>query len=146
MPKRRYLLEELGENMLQVSNMVHSRESVVDGIVVNKEVDSFVRVYASGYNIGRLMQLSGGASKLLWFILGSICYGDNYVVLNVSRFMKKAGVSSMTSYRAYVRELIDMNILARTNVVDVYYFDHNLFFKGSRVNNLDSALVVNSNG
>jgi len=145
MAKRRYLEDELGGYSVGVTHIVHSRFSNVGGSDVEREVDGFARVYHCEYNMNRVLCLSGGASKLLWFSLMNVCFGDNYVVINVGRFMKKAGVSSMTSYRSYVKELIDANIFGRTKIVDVFYFDHNLFFKGSRVHNLDNALVIPNN-
>lgn len=143
MAKRKYLVEELGESSLSVSNVVFSRVSVVGGVDVEREVDSFVRLYDSAVNIERIGSLSGGAVKLLLFAMGKLGYGENYVAINVSQYMRVMGVGSKSSYRSYVRELMEANIFARTNIVDVYYFDHNLFYKGSRVNNLDAACVIN---
>lgn len=145
MPKRRYLEEELGVNKLKVCKMVHSRVAIVNSVIVNRESEPYVRFFSNAHNVDKIMRLSGGAVKLLWFAMSNICYGDNYVVINVSRFMKKADVKSMTSYRSYVKELILADMFAKTKIDDVFYFDHNLFFKGSRVNNLDAALVISDN-
>lgn len=145
MPKRRYLEEELGVNNLNVCKMVHSRRAIVNNVIVNRESEPYVRFFSNAHNVDMIMGLSGGSVKLLWYAMANICYGDNYVIINVKRFMKKADVRSMTSYRSYVRELIDAKVFAKTNIDDVFYFDHNLFFKGSRVNNLDSALIITDN-
>ncbi len=141
---RKYLFEELGVNSLAVTHIVHSRVYDRGDKVIEREVDSFVRFYDSAYNRKRLMSLSGGAKGLLLYASMCLCYGENYVEINVKQYMREEGVKGLTTYREYVRELIDANIFARTKIVDVFYFDHNLFFKGSRVNNLDNALVINN--
>lgn len=79
------------------------------------------------------MGLSGTSLKIyLWFIFKATSEHD-YIKLNRLAFMKEAGITSKTTVNTGLDALIRYEIIAKSNLKDVYWFNPLYFFRGDRL-------------
>jgi|SRR5215217_2825040 len=81
----------------------------------------------------RANKLSPRAKELYLWLLYEADNGKDYMWLNRVRYMKENDISSPTTYRSAINELISSGFVTRTVVGGVYWLNPALFFNGNRI-------------
>ncbi len=80
--------------------------------------------------------LSGSASKLLLWIMAELDSSNDWIWINVQRYMKENYIEDIRTYKAAVSELIRYIFITEVNSVkykDTYWINPRLFFCGDRL-------------
>lgn len=81
------------------------------------------------------------SKELLLWIMYSLTVGKDYLWLNRERYMSECNVSSKTTYKKAVDDLIMNNFINKTVVSGVFWINPCFFFSGSRVNNFPGNIA-----
>lgn len=73
------------------------------------------------------------SKEMLLWLIGKVRSGEDVVVINRERYMKEIGLTSLPVVIKAIKGLINMGIIAKTNVRGVYWLNAVYFFRGSRV-------------
>lgn len=95
------------------------------------ERESPVRVYVSSVRRKLMNGLSANGHKLLHWCMQVIDVNKDWFWLNKGRYMEETGISYNT-YKKCVEELQDSGLLSKTSINDVFWFNPEFFFRGSR--------------
>lgn len=139
--KRQYTPDELGHNDLLAPKTLFVREVIQNGKQHFAEIDQSVKMYLTAFNRKRRSKLKPRAKCLLLWCMSECNERCDQVTINVKAYMKENNVNSINTYKAALLELIEANILAETLIPNVFYFDHTMFFKGSRANALNLNVI-----
>lgn len=123
------------------SGYVPEEELMVDHFV-DLEVDTYVKLFDKA----QLRLIMGGLSTRclqLWiWMLYEVETGDDYVSVNVSRFMKECSVKCLKTYRAAVAELCRYGYISHVGGhKNVFWINPALAFKGSRIKAFPQCIV-----
>ena len=99
-----------------------------------KVIDSlpFVKVY---YEMLSFMLKANciATIKLCLYIMNDLEYKDSYVYLRSKEVCKDLGWKTKGPYYKAVKGLIEANVIARTEIVNLYYVNPNMVFNGNRI-------------
>lgn len=99
-----------------------------------KVIDSlpFVKVY---YDMISFMVKCSCVStiKLSLYIMNDLEYKDSYVYLRCTEVCKDLGWNSRATFYKALNGLIDANVIAKSEIANLYYVNPNMVFNGSRI-------------
>jgi hypothetical protein len=99
-----------------------------------KVIDSlpFVKVY---YEMLSFMVRTNcqATIKLSLYIMNDLEYKDSYVYLRSSEVCKDLGWKTKGTFYKAVKGLIEACVIARTEIVNLYYVNPNMVFNGNRI-------------
>lgn len=99
-----------------------------------KVIDSlpFVKVY---YDMISFMVKCSCVStiKLSLYIMNDLEYKDSYVYLRCTEVCKDLGWNSRATFYKALKGLIDANVIAKSEIANLYYVNPNMVFNGSRI-------------
>jgi hypothetical protein len=99
-----------------------------------KVIDSlpFVKVY---YEMLAFMVRTNcqATIKLSLYIMNDLEYKDSYVYLRSSEVCKDLGWKTKGPFYKAVKGLIEACVIARTEIVNLYYVNPNMVFNGNRI-------------
>lgn len=105
------------------------------------EKDTRVYLYANPVNRAKVLGLNASGMRLFVWMLYTLERGMDCWWLNVKRFMKEADVS-LNTVKAGVSDLISRNIIAKTDIKDVYFIDPSVVYLGNRLTDFEDRVVV----
>ena len=96
------------------------------------QVSDYTKVITSkeGIDLNTYRKLSGFAKDLLYYIWHILEYNSPTFELKISTVTSLFNVKESYAYRG-IRELINVEYIARTDIKEVYWINHNKFFKGN---------------
>lgn len=77
--------------------------------------------------------LSNPAQRLFLWLIQEITTGQDYITVNIQRYMEENGIKSMATYTAGRKDLQKSGIICSTTVPTVFWINPDVFFNGSRV-------------
>jgi hypothetical protein len=86
------------------------------------------------------MALTGRAKELYLWVMYELDKNEDFVWINVQRYMEECNVSSMTTYRDTVKDLQKSLIISPTTIKDVYWINPLFFFNGNRLEKYETKL------
>ena len=99
-----------------------------------KVIDSlpFVKVY---YEMLAFMMRSNcqPTIKLALYIMNDLEYKDSYVYLRCVEVCKDLGWNSRATFYKALKGLIEANVIAKSEIANLYYVNPNMVFNGSRI-------------
>lgn len=99
-----------------------------------KVIDSlpFVKVY---YDMISFMMRSNCqvTIKLSLYIMNDLEYKDSYVYLRCTEVCKDLGWNSRSTFYKALKGLIEANVIAKSEIANLYYVNPNMVFNGSRI-------------
>ena len=99
-----------------------------------KVIDSlpFVKVY---YDMLSFMVKCSCIStiKLSLYIMNDLEYKDSYVYLRCTEVCKDLGWNSRATFYKALKGLIEANVIAKSEIANLYYVNPNMVFNGSRI-------------
>ena len=102
-----------------------------------------VKVYTDSTYRKCKMQMTGNANKLLIYISETLRWGDDYIKLHgtkSSNFMKEANISSMTTMRKCIEELVRYGFICSGLKQGYYWVNPHRIFNGNRVKTYNEFL------
>lgn len=105
------------------------------------EKNEKVSFYISVSNKDVLMKLGCSGMRLFLWICSTIKRKEDRYWLNVPKFMREADIT-INTVKSGIKELIDSNIIALTDVKGVYFINPNFIFRGNRVDNYEDLVKV----
>lgn len=105
------------------------------------ENDTSTRVYNSSSRRLKMCKLSTSAKGLLLWLIYEADGGKDYLWLNRVRYQDENGISSPTTYRTAINELIEKGWVSRTKVGGVYWINPALFFNGNRITKFSKNVI-----
>jgi hypothetical protein len=97
---------------------------------VKVDKDEFVKIFVE--HIGSIFDLSKAAQKTFVFIL-SITRFDDKVIFDIEECMKQTGYTSKSSVYKSLAELALNNMIAKSNIKNVFFINPAIFYKGDRM-------------
>lgn len=99
-----------------------------------KVIDSlpFVKVY---YDMISFMVKCSCVStiKLSLYIMNDLEYKDSYVYLRCTEVCKDLGWNSRATFYKALKGLIEANVIAKSEIANLYYVNPNMVFNGNRI-------------
>ena len=136
----------LGENpfvrslVVQVSQIEYKSQFKKDKdgdllpVIGELEYEKICKVIVSPERRLKTNKLSPRAKELLLWLLYEADTNKDYLWINRVRYMNENNISSLTTYRSAVNELITNCFIVRSVVNAVYWINPDLFFNGNRIN------------
>lgn len=107
--------------------------------IVDKE--EFVKIFIAG--LARYMELSQLGQQILGYFFHATKIGDDKVYFDIHECVKFTGKSTVSCSRG-LTELLDKEFVARSNQINIYFINVNLFFKGDRYTLFDDVILKGS--
>lgn len=117
-----------------------------DDIMVDQYVDMEMDTYVKLFDKAQLRLIMGGLSTRclqLWiWMLYEVETGDDYVVVNVKRFMNECSVKCLKTYRAAIAELCRYGYISHVGGhKNTFWLNPECAFKGSRIKAFPQCVV-----
>ena len=124
----------IGKKIAYIEDKINGNatlEQMAFGIRQTVDKEEFVKIFSS--NIRKTFNLSLTAFKLFGYVCEAMKINEDTIVFNILKAMESTGLKSKTSVNIALTELLDKNILARTNEYYIYYINPAVVFKGNRM-------------
>lgn len=148
--KKREFRPKYNEDMLGVNPFLGNLEILVsevayknqykkdkDGdmipIISEVESESKCSLFVSSQKRLKANRLSPRAKELYLWLLYEADNGKDYMWLNRVRYMSENDISSVTTYRSALKEVIMAGIITRSVVNGVYWINPDFFYNGNRI-------------
>lgn len=109
-----------------------------EGLILPKYTDLEREEYTKLYKQTDLRKvvsnMSDRAKSLFLWLLFEVEAGKDYLWLNYQRYMDENHISSLTTYKAALKELLMNNIICKSHKRTIYWINPRAFFCGSRPN------------
>lgn len=117
-----------------------------DGDWIPQEFDlersSVTKIYKSLKNREKINVLTAPAKELYLWLAYKITYGEDWIRVSRSEYMKEHGIASVNTYKGAVRDLVAGGVIAYSVLKDVFWINPTLFFCGSRVKKYPDKVKV----
>jgi hypothetical protein len=119
-------------------------EFSVKNLVAGKEneIQSYEYVQIVNGDLDFLAVSSKHCLKILLYIFKTLKFNSDIIILPSSIF-KMLKLPSLSSFYLGTRELLQANIIAKTDNANVYYINVNIIFKGNRLALLKESIKQN---
>jgi hypothetical protein len=97
------------------------------------DVSASCRVYVDAVFSEDRNALSLRSKEMLLWMLGRLRSGEDVVIIHPENYMALFDIASVSTVRKAIKGLIAANMLAKTDVRNVYFINANYFFRGSRI-------------
>jgi len=132
--KHLYEAKDLSDNM--VVNVSERRQ-----FCFTLEKQTYTKVFRSPEMRKKIVGLRGNSNKLFNWIVFEVKPADDYVVVNIDRCKEECGFNHNT-YLSCMKELIDVDIVARTPHNKVFWLNPQVFFCGNRIKKYPNNVIV----
>ena len=109
---------------------------------VNLERGSYSKVFRLVKNRDRVDGLSLNGKQLFLWMLYRIDYGNDWCLVDRSKYMEVHNLQSVNTYKAGVFDLVEKGVIAYTTIRDVFYINPKIFFAGSRAKKFPDKVRV----
>ena len=97
------------------------------------DVSASCRIYVDAVFNEDRNALSLRSKEMLLWIIGRLRSGEDVVLIIPENYMALFDIASVSTVRKAIRGLIAANMIAKTDVRNVYFINANYFFRGSRI-------------
>jgi len=77
--------------------------------------------------------LSLRSKEMFLWMIGRLRSGDDLVFIHPEKYMALFDIASVSTVRKAIKGLINADIIAKTDVRNVYFINANYLFRGSRI-------------
>lgn len=118
----------------------------IDGIILPKYVDlereEYTKVFKNPDLRKVISDMSDRAKSLFLWLLFEVDMGKDYLWINHLRFMEENNISSLTTYKLALKELLMKNLICKSHKRTIYWINPKAFFCGSRPNKYPEHVEV----
>lgn len=100
-------------------------------IVERVDNEQFVKVFDAYLNT--LFDLSKRASSVLKYLMNSLKFNDDSVLFSLKEAMKVTGYNSKETIFKGLAELVDKDVIARSDQFNLYFINPKVFVRGNRL-------------
>jgi len=100
---------------------------------IKVDVSASCRVYVDAVFNEDRNALSLRSKEMLLWLIGKLRSGEDVVLIHPENYMALFDIASVSTVRKAIKGLIAANMLAKTDVRNVYFINANYFFRGSRI-------------
>lgn len=126
-----------GKNDVSITSPFTSKYEFVymdkDRGAIKIDVSASCRVYVDAVFNEDRNALSLRSKEMLLWMLGRLRSGEDVVIIHPENYMALFDIASVSTVRKAIKGLIAANMLAKTDVRNVYFINANYFFRGSRI-------------
>jgi len=97
------------------------------------DVSASCRIYVDAVFNEDRNALSLRSKEMLLWIIGRLRSGEDVVLIHPENYMALFAIASVSTVRKAIKGLIAANMLAKTDVRNVYFINATYFFRGSRI-------------
>lgn len=97
------------------------------------DADNYCKIFSDSTRRQRVSGLTPRGKDLLMWLQYEAKRGKDWLWVNKERYMEECRVSSVTTYRSAVNDLIKNSIIIKTVVTDVFWINPYFLFNGSRI-------------
>ena len=115
-------------------------------MIVKKKVDKeeFVKVFKDQLTI--IFELSKTAQKMLTYFIKVLGINKDFVVFDKEKARLYSGLNSKASMYAGMSELIQKQVIAKSNLTQIYFINPAILFNGDRLVVINAWERTDSNG
>ena len=126
-----------GKNDVSIVSPFASRYEFVymnkDRGAIKVDVSASCRIYVDGVVNEDRKNLSLRSKEMLLWLIGRLRSGEDVVLIHPENYMALFDIASVSTVRKAIQGLIRADIIAKTDVRNVYFINANYFFRGSRI-------------
>jgi hypothetical protein len=126
-----------GKNDVNVPSPFTSRYEFVymdkDRGSIKVDVSASCRIYVDAVFNEDRNNLSLRSKEMFLWIIGRLKSGEDVVLIHPENYMALFDIASVSTVRKAIKGLINADIIARSDVRNVYFINANYFFRGSRI-------------
>jgi hypothetical protein len=102
-------------------------------MIVTRKVDKeeFVKVFKDQLTI--IFELSKTAQRVLTYFIKMLGMNEDYVIFDKNKAKQYSGLNSTVSIYTGLTELIQKNVIARSNLTQIYFINPAILFNGDRL-------------
>jgi hypothetical protein len=115
-------------------------------MIVTRKVDKeeFVKVFKDQLTI--IFELSKTAQRVLTYFIKMLGINEDYVIFDKNKAKLYSGLNSTVSIYTGLTELIQKNVIARSNLTQVYFINPAILFNGDRLVVVNAWMKVDKMG
>lgn len=137
---------EVPVNKIYFENSYKFEDGLLIPVTKDVEQTPYAKLYSTSTMRLHINKLSLRAKELLFWIIYTIEFSNDFIWINKVRYMKELNISSLTTYKEAIKELMKNGIIAVTIQKDVYWINPVVFFKGDRIKKYpEKVIIVNDN-
>jgi hypothetical protein len=126
-----------GKNDVNIPSPFASRYEFVymdkDRGAIKVDVSASCRIYVDAVFNEDRNSLSLRSKEMLLWMIGRLRSGDDMVLIHPENYMALFDIASPSTVRKAIQGLIKADIIAKTDVRNVYFINANYLFRGSRI-------------
>lgn len=126
-----------GKNDVNIPSPFTSRYEFVymdkDKGAIKVDVSASCRIYVDAVFNEDRNNLSLRSKEMLLWMIGRLRSGDDMVFIHPENYMALFDIASVSTVRKAIKGLINADIIAKTDVRNVYFINANYLFRGSRI-------------
>jgi len=130
-------MKKKGKNGVSISSPFKSRYEFVymdkERGNIKVDVGASCRIYVDAVFNEDRNALSLRSKEMLLWIIGRLRSGEDVVLIHPENYMALFDIASVSTVRKAIKGLIVADIIAKTDVRNVYFINANYFFRGSRI-------------
>lgn len=100
---------------------------------VKVDVSASCRIYVDPVFNEDRNNLSLRSKEMLLWLIGRLRSGEDVVLIHPENYMALFDIASVSTVRKAIKGLIAADMIAKTDVRNVYFINANYFFRGSRI-------------
>jgi hypothetical protein len=126
-----------GKNSVGIPSPFTSRYEFVymdkDRGNIKIDVSASCRIYVDVVFNDDRNNLSLRSKEMFLWMIGRLRSGDDLVFIHPEKYMALFDIASVSTVRKAIKGLINADIIAKTDVRNVYFINANYLFRGSRI-------------
>jgi hypothetical protein len=126
-----------GKNSVSIPSPFTSRYEFVymdkDRGNIKIDVSASCRIYVDVVFNDDRNNLSLRSKEMFLWMIGRLRSGDDLVFIHPEKYMALFDIASVSTVRKAIKGLINADIIAKTDVRNVYFINANYLFRGSRI-------------
>jgi hypothetical protein len=130
-------MKKKGKSGVSINSPFKSRYEFVfmdkDRGNVKVDVSASCRIYVDPVFNEDRNNLSLRSKEMLLWLIGRLRSGEDVVLIHPENYMALFDIASVSTVRKAIKGLIAADMIAKTDVRNVYFINANYFFRGSRI-------------
>lgn len=112
---------------------LNEKEELYENVTGRIEYGEVCKFYCSADRRNIRSKLSPRACQMVLWIMNELRYSEDFIWMNKNRYMREHDISSVSTYKGCIDELIRYGHITPTLVKDVYWINPDFMFKGDRI-------------
>jgi hypothetical protein len=126
-----------GKNDVSIPSPFKSRYEFVymdkERGAIKIDVSASCRIYVDAVFNEDRNNLSLRSKEMFLWMIGKLRSGEDVVLIHPENYMALFDIASVSTVRKAIKGLINADIIAKTDVRNVYFINANYLFRGSRI-------------